>query len=276
MNLVEQIKKCRLRCKKEFSIILGIAKQARLALQKEKLAKIEVEAHGKKYFFYKTKIGPLRFSRPVREDLYINNERKLTEQALKISKSKIKDSFADILAPLSYTLVQDIASYLDILHPTKSKKTLGTFFESLVAVLINSVTGLEATSGSIRLPGYREKVLWDLLVKCKGGDYLCIATKTSTRERLSQPFVQKLILSKALNKKIKAILVVVGDVQRVKNDKIQHTFTAGQFRLYSKFVEQLDGVYFMDIPPQAESLVSEGFLSPFSRLLRDLKKFTCS
>ena len=76
-----------------------------------------------------------------------------------------------------------------------------------------------------------------------------------------------------MKKPLRAILVVIGDVQRVKKKQIQHTFTAGQFLLYSRFVERLDGVYYMDMPPQADKLAKDGLLMPFKNLLNDLPAF---
>lgn len=272
MTLIEQIKKCRLRRKNEFSVIAVLAEQARLALKKANIDRIEAENEGRKYFFFKTKRGQLKYTRPIRQDLYIEDQRKVSEATLEIMQTNKTDLLINSITALNYTLVQDIASYLDIFFPTGSKKTLGTFFESLVAVLIHMVTGLEAVSGSIKVPGHVGKVSWDLCLNNKSAASLFIATKTSTRERLSQPFVQKLILSNALSKPCRAILVVVGDVQRVQSNKIKHTFTAGQFTLYSKFVEQLDGVYYMDIPPQAEKLVQDKILFPFENLVTDLPR----
>jgi len=99
----------------------------------------------------------------------------------------------------------------------------------------------------------------DLSVSDPEGIQLLVATKTSTRERLSQPFVQALISSRVLKQDApaKSILIVLGDVQRKETNsmqQIQHTFTAGQFPLYSEHVFKLDGTYYFDIPPQATSL----------------------
>jgi len=273
MTLLEQIKMCRLRKKEEIFVIAGLAKQARLALQKEKTSRIEVRNGGRKYFILKTSRGPEIYSRPIRYDLYIQDENELKLATNEMAKGGNSKSLLNNITRASYTFVQDIAAYLDIFESGGSKKTLGTFFESQISVLINMVTGLEAKSGSIKLPGLEEKVSWDLSVKGKTHPFLFVATKTSTRERLSQPFVQKLILSKALKKPIRAILVVIGDVQRVKKKQIQHTFTAGQFVLYSRFVERLDGVYYMDMPPQADKIAKDGLLMPFKNLLNDLPAF---
>jgi hypothetical protein len=271
MNLSEQIKKCRIRTKSEFDIIQALAKQARLRLKQEKLERIEIVNDSKGYFFYKNK-NPVNYSRPIQSNLYIECDKELNKTTQEIIHCKNTAFLEKNITRVSYTFIQDIATYLDIFAPSGSKKTLGTFFESIVSILINIITGIEPITGTIRLPGLQEKVSWDLLIKEKNKNPLFIATKTSTRERLSQPFVQKLILAKALKQKISAILIVVGDVQRVKNDQIQHTFTAGQFILYSKYIEQLDGVYYMDIPPQADRLVRDGLLSPFSKLVSDLPR----
>jgi len=53
---------------------------------------------------------------------------------------------------------------------------------------------------------------------------------------------------------------VIGDVQRAGLSNVQHTFTAGQFLLYWKYITPLDGVYYIDVPPQAETQEFEGRL----------------
>jgi hypothetical protein len=106
----------------------------------------------------------------------------------------------------------------------------------------------------------KQSILTDLGLTRGSKVVLLAATKTSTRERLSQPFVQKRILEQAFRHPPKSILIVIGDIQRIGLSSVQHTFTAGQFLLYWKYITPLDGVYYIDVPPQAETREFEGRL----------------
>jgi hypothetical protein len=75
---------------------------------------------------------------------------------------------------------------------------------------------------------------------------------------------RKLLVARTLNHPPKYILVVIGDVQRVSDIGVQHTFTAGQFQLYWEHLTPMDGIYYIDVPPQAGK-------KEFGRRIRRLK-----
>ena len=270
VKLTEDIKKLRVRTALEFSEIDKLATKARALLLSTSPRRVDVAHSSGEYFFYATISGVTRYSRPIRSALYIADGDELRSAVKCTFGGKWEPTHTALLGRVAYTLVQDIASFLDFFSPEAAKGALGTFFEGVVASVINRFTGQIVSSGRILVPSVNLSVSVDLAIWQGENVKLFVATKTSTRERLSQPFVQKLIISKTQLLPSKSILVVIGDVQRVKGNKVRHTFTAGQFRLYSLFVERMDGVYFLDVPPQAESLVSDGLLKPFDQLPGDL------
>jgi hypothetical protein len=270
-NLTEQIKELRIRTVQELPTVQRLASKARAALIAKKPQKVTVAHTSGEYFFYATKRAPIRYSRPIKSGIYINEEKELKSAFQECFTGEWNPKLAPLLLKVVYTLTQDVASYLDFFSPQAAKKAIGTFFEGIVAATIHRFTNQIVGSGRILVPAENLAVSVDLAVWLDGNVKLYIATKTSTRERLSQPFVQKLIISKTQTISSKSILIVIGDVQRVEENRIQHTFTAGQFRLYSLFVDRMDGVYYLDVPPQAESLVQDGLLKPFEQLPTDLQ-----
>jgi hypothetical protein len=270
LKLIEDIKKLRVRTALEFSEIDKLATKARAILLGTSPRRVDVAHSSGEYFFYATLSGATRYSRPIRSAMYIADDNELRAAVKSTFSGKWQSANTALLGKVAYTLVQDIASFLDFFSPEAAKKALGTFFEGVVASVINRFTGQVVSSGRIIVPTVNLSVSVDLAIWQGDNVKLFVATKTSTRERLSQPFVQKLIISKTQERPSKSILLVIGDVQRVQGNRIQHTFTAGQFRLYSLFVERMDGVYFLDVPPQAESLVADGLLKPFDQLPGDL------
>jgi hypothetical protein len=267
MSLLQKIKELRARKAGEFKKIAKIAEQARTKVEQATSRTIEVKHDSGDYFFReKAARGDPVFTRPIRKDLYVRDPIELKTATASLFTGEWKSVAAGDLERVVYTVTQDVGAFLDFFGGNSSRKALGTFFESVVATIISRITSRSVGSGSLELPGYEANVSFDLGVHQGREAELLVATKTSTRERLSQPFVQVAILRGATEQKTKCILVVIGDVQRKEGASIAHTFTAGQFRLYSQFIAKLDGVFYCDIPPQAESLVKDGLLAPLSKL----------
>lgn len=220
-----------------------------------------IEHRGRTYTLLQTGRGSeLRIARPVRKDIFIWDTRLLEELLATVCGSPWHPEKAQALEQLIYTVQQAVAMYLDLFWPSAAKKVVGTFFEAVIACSLHLVSGLTVGSGTIRIPDVKQSILTDLGLSRNSKLLLLAATKTSTRERLSQPFVQKRILEQAFERPPKSILIVIGDVQRAGLDGVQHTFTAGQFLLYWKYITPLDGVYYIDVPPQAEGQAFEGRL----------------
>lgn len=267
MSLLQKIKELRARKASEFKKIAKIAEQARAKVEQATSRTIEVKHESGDYFFReKAARGEPVYTRPFRKDLYIQDSVRLKAATDALFSGQWSDAAAADLERVVYTVTQDVGSFLDFFGGNSSRKALGTFFESVVATIINRITSRNVASGSLELTDYDANVSFDLGVYRGRDAELLIATKTSTRERLSQPFVQVALLRGATQQKAKCILVVIGDAQRKQGASISHTFTAGQFRLYSQFIAKLDGVFYCDIPPQAAPLVEAGLLSPLSKL----------
>jgi hypothetical protein len=207
-------------------------------------------------------------TRPVREDLFIWDADQNLALIQEVCRLPWDAARSDGLERLIYTMQQAVSMYLDLFHKDAAPRVVGTFFEAVIACALNLVSGLTVGSGTIRIPGSSERIQTDLGLQRDTRIALLVATKTSTRERLSQPFVQKRILDQTLAHPPKSILVVVGDIQRLGIGKVQHTFTDGQFLLYWKHVAKLDGVYYIDVPPQAESEAFGGLIKRLQELFR--------
>ena len=196
----------------------------------------------------------------MRKDIFIWDRKEIEALIVEVCEGPWDSSKSRDLERLTYTMQQGVAMYLDLFRPSAAKKLVGTFFEAVMACAINRVCGLTVGSGTVRIPDVKRSILTDLGLVRASEVVLLAATKTSTRERLSQPFVQKRILEQAFAHPPKSILIVLGDVQRAGLSNVKHTFTAGQFLLYWKYITPLDGVYYIDVPPQAETPAFEGRL----------------
>jgi hypothetical protein len=226
-----------------------------------------IEHRGRRYILFTVGHGKrIKISRPVRADLYITDPKQINAVAAEVSDGPWTRGKARDLERLIYAVQQSVAVYLDLFHPHAARKVVGTFFEAVIACALNRVSGLAVGSGTIGIPDVKQSIQTDLGLIRADKIVLLAATKTSTRERLSQPFVQKRILEQAFAHPPKSILIVIGDVQRTGDSAVQHTFTAGQFLLYWKYIAALDGAFYIDVPPQAETPAFKGRLEPLWKL----------
>ena len=68
---------------------------------------------------------------------------------------------------------------------------------------------------------------------------------------------------------VKVVGIFLNDVQRKETEKISYTFVSGLFMVYTKFLTQLEGVYFVDPPPITKSVPFNEHISPFSKFITD-------
>lgn len=253
-ELFEEIRSLRSRTASDIPQIVSLVSSAFCEIIALKPKSVPITHLGREYFILECRVGStFRRTRPCRQDLVDLDQvlfKKNTRQAF---RGTWAPNLALSLERFVYTSQQILSCYLDIFHPSAARKVVGTVFESLMACALNRASNLSVGSGTVKIPKTGATIRLDLGIRRGKTLVLLVATKTSTRERLSQPFVQKYIVDRALENPPKSILVVIGDVQRVGDANVQHTFTAGQFKLYWEYLTPMDGVYYIDVPPQAET-----------------------
>lgn len=214
-----------------------------------------------------------RTTRPIRKDLIDLTTRDFLDNTRRAFSGVWSDESAKPLERFVYTAQQVVGCYLDIFNPAAARRVAGTVFECLIASALNRVCSLPIATGTITIPNTGTQVRTDLGIYKNSKIALLIATKTSTRERISQPFVQKYIIDRTIKPAPKSIIVVIGDVQRLGEGRVQHTFVPGQFLLYWHHLTPMDGVYYIDIPPQAYSQEFQGQIKGLAQLFStDLKQ----
>ncbi len=60
---------------------------------------------------------------------------------------------------------------------------------------------------------------------------------------------------------------VLNDVQRKESDNISYTLVSGLFMVYSKFLTELEGIYYLDPPPNSLKEPFNKYMKPFSELV---------
>lgn len=94
-----------------------------------------------------------------------------------------------------------------------------------------------------------------------------VSVKTSSKDRMSKIFIDKILLNNFVKHPQKVIGVFNNDVQRKDSDNISYTLVSGLFMVYTEFLTKLEGVYYLDLPPIATTTPYNQYIKLFSQLL---------
>ncbi|MDZ7763200.1 MAG: hypothetical protein U5K00_02065 [Melioribacteraceae bacterium] len=100
-------------------------------------------------------------------------------------------------------------------------------------------------------------------------DELIISLKTSTKDRMPKIFIDKILLENFLGHSVRVVGISQNDIQRKGNDKISYTFISNLFMVYTRFLVQLEGYYYLDRPSRAYESPFNQYIFPFSKFLID-------
>jgi hypothetical protein len=106
---------------------------------------------------------------------------------------------------------------------------------------------------------------------------IIVSVKTTSKDRMGKMFIDKILLEKFVNHPQKVIGIFLNDVQRKEDNNISFTLVSGLFMVYSKFLTQLEGIYYLDPPPNSNKKPYSNHMKPFSELITtDLKNLLTS
>jgi hypothetical protein len=98
-------------------------------------------------------------------------------------------------------------------------------------------------------------------------DEIVVSVKTTSKDRMGKMFIDKILLERFTGKKLKVIGIFLNDVQRKENNNISFTLVSGLFMVYNSFLTQLEGVYYLDPPPNAKKAPFNLYIKSFSELV---------
>ncbi len=181
-----------------------------------------------------------------------------------------------------------IGAGLDLLvDPNSARKHVGNRFEELVRSVFNEM-GITNEHIVLKIPYETEegtkiyKCENDLVLtpydrvksssKTLDEKEIVVSVKTTSKDRMGKMFIDKLLLERFVGHKQKVIGIFLNDVQRKQRNNISHTLVSGLFMVYTKFLTKLDGVYYIDPPPNATKEPYNKYMDSFSTLvLRDVQ-----
>lgn len=245
------------------------------------------------YYIYSSDIGNTKkFVRPINKLLFIPSSAGIDATAIKFREviEKIKADTAIskeeefIIDSFLYTLIQSVGMGLDLLvESNSSKKHVGNRFEELIRSVFDEI-GVFNKKGVTKIPyetaeGTKYYTCENDLILSPTQDLIAnrgidpsevvISVKTTSKDRMGKIFMDKILLEKFVKHPVKVMGIFLNDVQRKNNNNISFTLVSGLFMVYNTFLTELEGVYYLDPPPNASVPPYNRHIKPFSKLLSE-------
>ncbi len=94
-----------------------------------------------------------------------------------------------------------------------------------------------------------------------------ISLKTTTKDRMPKIFIDKMLLENFVGHSVKVVGISQNDIQRKGDSKISYTFVSHLFMVYTRFLIQLEGYYYLDRPARAFESPYNQYIFPFSKFI---------
>lgn len=244
------------------------------------------------YIIYSSVIaGTTKYVRPINKNLFLaelnefDSNFKLLQSIFSKIKAGIKIAEPDknVIDKTIYTIQQSIGAGLDLMvNPNSARKHVGNRFEELIKVIFTEI-GVANKKIVLQIPYETEegaktyKCENDLIISpyknvksssnSLNENEIVVSVKTTSKDRMGKMFIDKILLERFVEHPQKVIGIFLNDVQRKESDNISFTLVSGLFMVYSKFLTELEGVYYLDPPPNANKKPYSKHMKRFSELL---------
>ncbi len=246
--------------------------------------------------------GTTKYIRPINQRLFIYspddfknrfNEFRMLIEKLQVRNSNWDDSEKELIDSVLYTIQQSIGAGFDLLaNPNSARKHVGNRFEELIKALFTEM-GISNKKIILQIPYETDegeknyKAENDLILspfkavkstsKNLDENEIVVSIKTTSKDRMGKMFIDKILLERFVKHDQKVIGIFLNDVQRKKSDNISFTLVSGLFMVYSNFLTELEGIYYLDPPPNVFKKPYSKHMSPFSELVtKDIWKLLSS
>lgn len=236
--------------------------------------------------------GVTKFIRPINQKLFIYSPEEFKDkflvfmelkQKLKVKGSIWNDEEKELIDSVLYTIQQSIGAGFDLLaNPNSARKHVGNRFEELIKAIFSEM-GISNKKTVLQIPYNTDegeknyKCENDLILspfekvkstnKYLDKNEVVVSIKTTSKDRMGKMFIDKMLLERFVEHKQKVIGIFLNDVQRKESDNISYTLVSGLFMVYSNFLTELEGVYYLDPPPNVFKEPYSRYMGSFSELV---------
>ena len=245
------------------------------------------------YFIYFSSLaGTTKYVRPINKRLFIYSsidfKNKMTGFRGLINKMKVKtddwsESEKELIDSVLYTIQQSIGAGFDLLsNPNSARKHVGNRFEELIKCIFTEI-GIANKKTVLQIPYETDE--GEKTYKCENDlilspfetvrstnkhldkNEIVVSAKTTSKDRMGKMFIDKILLERFVKHNQKVIGIFLNDVQRKESDNISFTLVSGLFMVYTKFLIELEGIYYLDPPPNVFKEPFNRHMKPFSDLV---------
>lgn len=239
--------------------------------------------------------GTIKSIRPFREDLFLRNSKmfekdfkrfeNITRQ-LKDGNRNFNEEDFHIVDSVVYTMQQAMGIGLDLMVQSNSaRKHVGNRFEELIRTLFNNL-GISLKKVVLKIPYETDegekyyRCETDVIIspfenvksnsKTIHPNEVVISLKTTTKDRMPKIFIDKVLMEKFVGHPVKVVGISQNDIQRKDSKgetKISYTFVSNLFMVYTRFLAELEGYYYLDLPAKALDKPFNQHIAPFSKLI---------
>lgn len=236
--------------------------------------------------------GTTKYIRPINFEIFSLDPKEFdqnlmalngTLQKIKNRDFNISDKEKKNINNTVYTIQQSIGAGLDLLVGSNSaRKHAGNRFEELIRALFDEI-GVSNKKTVLQIPYETDegqkiyKCENDLILspftKVKSSSKsldekeIVVSVKTTSKDRMGKMFIDKMLLERFVKHDQKVIGIFLNDVQRKESDNISYTLVSGLFMVYTKFLTELEGIYYLDPPPNASKKPYSNYMKPLSELI---------
>lgn len=236
--------------------------------------------------------GITKFLRPINHRLFIYSADEFRNEQVRfrslIQKIRDKSDYwtleeKHLIDSYLYTIQQSIGAGFDLLaNQNSARKHVGNRFEELIKVIFTEI-GIANKKTVLQIPYQTDegektyKCENDLIlspypkVKSSGKHLdekeIVVSAKTTSKDRMGKMFIDKILLERFVQHDQKVIGIFLNDVQRKEDNNIGFTLVSGLFMVYSKFLTELEGIYYLDPPPNAFKEPYNQYMKSFSELV---------
>ena len=236
--------------------------------------------------------GTTKYIRPINTDLFtfksdtfennFNNLLEIFEKIVNDPQSVTNDEANQIDKTL-YTIQQSMGIGMDLLlNSNSARKHVGNRFEELIKAVFTKIQ-VSNKKSVLQIPYETEQ--GEKIYKCENDlilsphsevksnsrhlskDEVVVSIKTTSKDRMGKIFIDKLLLEKFVGHDQKIIGIFLNDVQRKEKDNISFTLVSNLFMVYTKFLTQLEGIYYLDPPPNVQLKPFKEHMFRFSKLI---------
>jgi len=236
--------------------------------------------------------GTTKYIRPIKHELFISNISDFQREydgamnilsQLRAGEREFGEPAYTVIDKVFYTIQQSIGAGLDLLvDPNSCRKHVGNRFEELIRLTVTAL-GVANKKVVFKIPYDTDEgqktyscetdLVFSPFDKVRStsasldSSEVVVSLKITSKDRMSKIFTDKRLLEGFVQKKIKHVGIFFNDVQRKKSKDISYTFVPGLFLVYTKFLDAMDGIYYIDPPPRSLNPPHNRYIFTFSRFL---------